>query len=39
MRSMSRAPALAGELAARCAARGLDVHLVDCDLDKDVVER
>ncbi|MDF9808300.1 hypothetical protein M2436_006847 [Streptomyces sp. HB372] len=30
---------MAGELAERCAARGLDVDLVDRDLDKDVVER
>ncbi|MFI1572862.1 hypothetical protein [Streptomyces anulatus] len=34
-----RAATVAGELAERCAARGLDVDLVDRDLDKDVVER
>lgn len=34
-----RAATVAGELAERCAARGLDVHLVDRDLGKDVVER
>ncbi|AVI00043.1 ATPase (plasmid) [Streptomyces sp. WAC00288] len=34
-----RAGVTASVLAERCAARGLDVHLVHRDLDKDVVKR
>lgn len=34
-----RAAAVSAELARRCAGRGLDVHLLHRDLDKDVVDR